>query len=135
MARKKKPLMHGTITAYSYGCRCDHCKAANAEYRSRGREKRRGAEPPGHGTENAYSNYGCRCEECKQAHRSRPRKKAPSHGKEPPEHGTYNAYANYDCRCDDCKAAAHDRYVNKRGPTVHEQAEARFRELGLLGGE
>ena len=34
-----KSLIHGTSTAYGYGCRCDECRAANAakkaEYRAR----------------------------------------------------------------------------------------------------
>jgi hypothetical protein len=129
-------LVHGTRHAYTNGkCRCDQCKTANAEYHREFRQKRRGVEPPEHGTISAYTNYGCRCDRCKEAHRSRPRKKSPYKGKEPPEHGTYSAYTNYRCRCDRCKAAAHDRYVNKRGPTLHDLAEERFRELGLMGGE
>lgn len=36
---------HGTRTRYTYGCRCDRCVAANAEYKSR-QHRRAHAETP-----------------------------------------------------------------------------------------
>jgi hypothetical protein len=65
---------HGTLQRYRYWtdpCRCDLCKAANAEA---SRENRRAARErgvvPEHGI-NGYSYYGCRCEICREANRVR----------------------------------------------------------------
>lgn len=64
-----KPITHGR-SGYVRGCRCDTCRAANAEQmrnqiRKNRRERR---EPPQHGTHQSYGYYGCRCDECRQAH-------------------------------------------------------------------
>ena len=58
---------HGTITGYSYGCRCKKCRAAEYERKKRIGEKLK-ANPtdPRHGTAAGYQ-YGCRCLECSRA--------------------------------------------------------------------
>jgi hypothetical protein len=39
-AQVRKPMTHGTITAYTdYGCRCDLCRAVNAERSARRRRR------------------------------------------------------------------------------------------------
>ncbi|WNM66168.1 endonuclease [Microbacterium Phage DejaVu] len=65
---------HGKYSTYTNGkCRCEKCRAANAEYaRSRKRKSvKNGDQPPAHGTTNGYYNYSCRCEACKAAARVR----------------------------------------------------------------
>jgi hypothetical protein len=61
---------HGTRTGYSYGCRCDACRAAQAACDS-ARRPRTGRTPKPstplrHGTCHGY-NRGCRCDECQRA--------------------------------------------------------------------
>ena len=58
---------HGTITGYSYGCKCKKCRAAEYERKKRIGEKLK-ADPtdPRHGTAAGYQ-YGCRCLECSRA--------------------------------------------------------------------
>lgn len=59
-------IAHGTPTKYSYGCRCDLCRAARSEY---DRRRRRGDTPRvPHGmtyTQNQYGRRGwnarCQC--------------------------------------------------------------------------
>lgn len=36
-ARPRKQYPHGTVGSYRYGCRCDECRAANAEDKRRWR--------------------------------------------------------------------------------------------------
>lgn len=62
---------HGTTGGYTnHRCRCDDCRAANAE--TQRESKRRRLEKPipyrVHGTANGYQNYQCRCELCRAAH-------------------------------------------------------------------
>lgn len=61
--RTVKDHMHGTLTGYSYGCRCDKCKSAHAEARPKSNTK--------HGTERAYTKKKCRCRKCVKAQRIR----------------------------------------------------------------
>ena len=58
---------HGTVTGYSYGCRCDKCKKAERDRKKRIGEKLK-ADPtdPRHGTSTGYG-YGCRCLKCTKA--------------------------------------------------------------------
>lgn len=63
---------HGTTTRYSYGCRCEWCRAAQVQTAKDKREywgnpDNYDPEKPWHGTFNGYASYGCRCEECKAA--------------------------------------------------------------------
>ena len=60
-------MNHGTRHAYvNLRCRCDQCKAAQADYMRDLRKALRQREPEIHGT-TGYSNYGCRCETCRKA--------------------------------------------------------------------
>lgn len=66
---------HGGVAAYRHGCRCDTCRAGNAErnrrYRKRMQEKfKNGSVEIQHGA-GGYTNWGCRCDVCKQVHLSR----------------------------------------------------------------
>ena len=56
----------GTTGGYAGGCRCEHCRAAEAAYKRRLRASYADRELPEvpHGR-NRYWNYGCRCEVCK----------------------------------------------------------------------
>jgi AraC-like DNA-binding protein len=67
--RSEKPLPeHGTYARYASKkdpCRCDLCMEAGREQRN----KRRGREPPEHGTNASYRNYGCHCDLCRAAAR------------------------------------------------------------------
>lgn len=61
---------HGRKTTYNQGCRCDECRAANAEYTQKFIANHRGQLPDGdqrHGTTGGYSNYSCRCGPCTAA--------------------------------------------------------------------
>lgn len=62
---------HGDYRTYAKGCRCNDCRAANAE-RHRGQQRRRVSDPEaadraGHGNASTYQNYGCRCRPCTEA--------------------------------------------------------------------
>ena len=64
---------HGTYAGYTYGCRCEKCRAAAREHRLafRARESDR-FEDDGwryHGTITGYT-YGCRCDRCRAAGRA-----------------------------------------------------------------
>jgi hypothetical protein len=57
-----------------HGCRCDLCKAWNAERcavsSERAKAKRATAMPKkAHGTQNGYHYWGCRCKPCTKANR------------------------------------------------------------------
>jgi hypothetical protein len=61
---------HGTRHGYVYfKCRCDLCRAAQAEYQRKNRAdlRERLAEvfdSLPHGVHSTYNNWGCRCEAC-----------------------------------------------------------------------
>lgn len=61
-----------SAAAYTRGCRCDGCKAANREVQRQIKDRRvarfrKGErEPRRHGV-SGYSNWDCRCEECRTA--------------------------------------------------------------------
>lgn len=61
-------VKHGTFLAYRKGCRCDDCRAANAEHSRRRRANAKAdpsrADRAGHGNANTYRNHGCRCGPC-----------------------------------------------------------------------
>lgn len=65
--------VHGTLVMYvNHKCRCELCRAANAEYcRGYKRKKFGYKEKPRtgmvHGTTNAYRYYKCRCDLCRAA--------------------------------------------------------------------
>lgn len=72
---------HPSRTAYTHGCRCDGCRAANAAYHSAWRHRTRRTDPGrrnatgGGGTGRGWSHglsgyvsYGCRCDVCRVAH-------------------------------------------------------------------
>lgn len=64
---------HGTRSEYqNYGCRCDKCRKANAEYRRESRlvsgaQMRANPLDSRHGTVSGYRNHGCRCDKCRRA--------------------------------------------------------------------
>lgn len=66
-----KASIHGTINAYSNGCRCAACRKANTAFCAERRVLRRSrvAEMPKekHGTISGYENWGCRCASCSVA--------------------------------------------------------------------
>ena len=40
MPAKKKPIQHGTYYGYTmHGCRCERCRAANADYQRKYQQK------------------------------------------------------------------------------------------------
>ena len=66
---------HGKVGGYSYGCRCERCRAVYSEYmrarleqnrKKRLKEMQDNPHHPKHGTMAGYQ-YGCRCEDCKKA--------------------------------------------------------------------
>jgi hypothetical protein len=61
-----RPEQHGTVTGYYYGCRCETCKAVNAEKSRAARRAGRTVRPEQHGTRTGYQ-YGCKCEACRGA--------------------------------------------------------------------
>lgn len=70
-------VRHGTPGAYTnHGCRCEKCKAANAEAQRSYRARRAAREVPWdvHGTVNGYANWLCRCNLCRAAHTKMARK-------------------------------------------------------------
>lgn len=69
---------HGTRGLYNQGCRCDRCRAVQAEY-ARTQRARRVAHK--HGTASGYRNQGCRCAPCKQAGAKQNKEKYPDRGK------------------------------------------------------
>lgn len=66
--RKPDPSKAHGINGYQYyGCRCDVCRAASAEYqRKLRRERRARGNPPTHGFP-TYVNWMCRCDVCRAA--------------------------------------------------------------------
>lgn len=77
MKANPKDPRHGTATGYTYGCKCDRCRAASkkatvksrwaeADARRKAVGERWAAEREGHGTLERYEG-GCRCRECKSA--------------------------------------------------------------------
>lgn len=100
------PRRHGTPTAYNFGCRCDDCRKAHAEYalllRRRRRELTAREGLPSnvaHGA-SAYGNWGCRCEVCSAAHAEALARRTVK----PHQHGTPTGYF-YGCRCEPCRGA------------------------------
>ena len=58
---------HGSLSGYSYGCRCDDCRAAKSAYaREWSRRARGGVGVRRHGLRSTY-NRGCRCDRCRAA--------------------------------------------------------------------
>jgi hypothetical protein len=68
---------HGLYSSYkNHGCRCDLCRAANAENGLKRRTERSLApDDPRHGKEATYLNYACRCDPCAAAHAERDRQR------------------------------------------------------------
>lgn len=64
--RRTQSFGNHEVTGYSYGCRCEECVSAKAEYMAEWRAAKVAEEIP-HGTANGYSNYGCRCSDCRKA--------------------------------------------------------------------
>lgn len=127
--REVRDDQHGTITGYSYGCRCDSCKQARRDYYQL---SKRPKEQIPHGTLTKY-RYGCRCEPCRhstrvsrkhganeykngcrcltctEAHREATRRRvAVARSRKTPAHvhGTDHGYGYYGCRCEPCTKAA-----------------------------
>lgn len=113
---------HGTMTGYiNWNCRCDQCRAANADLREWRRKQGLAPDDPKHGTENGYSNWGCKCQRCRAAFRDAElsrRESLPPLAPDDPRHGTTSAYRYYGCRCDACR-----EHINA-------QQRERYRRLG-----
>jgi hypothetical protein len=61
---------HGTYNTYHrYRCRCEACKAAERDARTRWYLGALDDDDPRHGTEGGYSNHRCRCPRCREATR------------------------------------------------------------------
>ncbi|MFI6491276.1 hypothetical protein [Streptomyces sp. NPDC050564] len=62
---------HGHPRTYAKGCRCDACRAANAQRCASQRAARAqdstSADRAGHGKASTYKNHGCRCTACSKA--------------------------------------------------------------------
>lgn len=98
--RTVKEWMHGTHTGYSYGCRCDECKAHHARSRPKSNTN--------HGTQYGYRK-GCRCSSCVKAVRDARLRRAgrevkPKRTIPYDDHGTRKRYAQ-GCRCPKCRQA------------------------------
>lgn len=65
--REIKDHMHGTLTGYVYGCRCEKC----TEEHKRRRPKQ--GIPAEHGSYLAYTRYECRCTRCTRGYREKKR--------------------------------------------------------------
>ena len=69
MSRAKSPIpetKHGTRYGnVYYGCKCDACLRASAEYSAARRKTEHPNHVARHGTTSEYVNYNCRCRECK----------------------------------------------------------------------
>lgn len=103
-------LCDGSRASYRRGCRCDQCRAANAEMHRRWRVNaaaRADALGVSHGTTARYTNYGCRCDQCREANRLRLRtyRTEARTGVKSPPHGTQTGYTHYGCRCVACTEA------------------------------
>jgi hypothetical protein len=70
-----RAVEHGSLSRYSYGCRCDDCRAAKSayarEWSRRAREELASVPSVGpvsrpHGLRSTY-NRGCRCDRCRAA--------------------------------------------------------------------
>jgi hypothetical protein len=73
--RSLHPVEHGSLSRYTYGCRCDDCRAAKSAYarewsRRARKELELAARLPAsrrrHGLRSTY-NRGCRCDACRAA--------------------------------------------------------------------
>lgn len=111
-----------SYASYARGCRCEGCREAMRERRSRWVAGRSGDIP--HGTKNGYTNYGCRCDACREvatvAERAYRRERLER--ARPEDHGTHKLYS-YGCRCDACRAAGPypsraDRARRRKRPTL-----------------
>lgn len=114
-------VKHGTRNAYlKRACRCDECRAANAEYNRQWRDRRAGGVAPEanaslpHGRLATYNNCNCRCEPCSQAMREHKMERATQiRGTEPSMHGL-DGYKRFGCRCAVCCAALDEALVKLR---------------------
>lgn len=61
----KKAVEHGTLNAYSWGCRCDECRGARSSAAKEYASRTRGVYTE-HGKNSTYTR-GCRCELCREA--------------------------------------------------------------------
>lgn len=110
--RRVKAEMHGTLTGYTYGCRCDRCRDARKKWAKKNKTKQ-------HGTEYVYT-LGCRCKPCTQAHtEARARRRQRVEPLPLTEHGTDKGYTHYKCRCDSCRTA-HNAKVKERNKNRRE---------------
>jgi alcohol dehydrogenase class IV len=62
-------MSHNLSTYTNHKCRCDECRAANADYMKRRRAERvsllaQGLVDPVHGKATTYANYRCHCGPC-----------------------------------------------------------------------
>lgn len=97
---------HGLYSSYTnFGCRCDACAEAGAQYRDKYRKENM---PDGvHGTYSGYSTWKCRCRFCKMAgkqHRDSKKTGVVPAGK---EHGV-NGRRVYGCSCEVCVTASRE---------------------------
>lgn len=63
--------LHGSIYAYiRLQCRCEDCRAANAQYHYARRHRYWSQKRLTHGKLSTYTNYRCRCDACYEAKRA-----------------------------------------------------------------
>ena len=109
---EKQPIIHGTVSGYEKGCRCDGCRNAKrlraANYRKNKHpiknKERKFVEKAHHGTTTGYKQ-GCRCEECTKANSLYKRKWTKEARNKPTPHGTLGGYQYWNCRCEECTKA------------------------------
>lgn len=70
--RYERQFVHGTLSGWERGCRCDICRQGAAQKRRERKARRierfrRGEVNPQHGKATTYSNYDCRCGPCSKA--------------------------------------------------------------------
>lgn len=121
------------LAGYRAGCRCDTCKAANAE---KSRQRRKKAKPPQHGTFSAYRNHGCRCDLCWAAGQEQNRldREKIKQGQFEVSHGT-DARAALGCDCDPCFARRNEVTAATRQRNASSRAGAHRRGQQWTGAE
>lgn len=130
----RRPRPEHGITSYTYGCRCEVCRAANNERTKRARDRKAEAETQAeaainaemgaHGSLTRYRK-GCRCGKCRAANAKRFREDQADRiarlAADPSirEHGVAATYHNWGCRCVPCTRAAGVRPPDERGNWVN----------------